>query len=342
MLVPHELGGDQVDLQTFLDVVELLARGNGAVAWDVATSSFGALTALTLPTDGVAHIYASGPDVIWAGTVPPSGRAVVSDGGYRYTGRWRFGSGCAEADWMLGGSHVYEGGSPRRSTNDQPEARFACFPRAEVTIHEGWDVVGLRGTGSHDFSVTDLFVPESLTQRNFTPSPWSGTLYRLPAVTVLNAVHFSAVATGIARRAIDALVELAKTKTPTRSQGLLRERVQVQEAVARAEVLVESARAYRAAIVADVWTTAEAGKPIDVQQRARMRLAGTSATENAVRAVDLMFSAGGTTAIEDASPLSHCFRDVHVVAQNINVLPTFFEHAGRVLLDLDSGTPAIG
>jgi alkylation response protein AidB-like acyl-CoA dehydrogenase len=153
----------------------------------------------------------------------------------------------------------------------------------------------------------------------------------------VGALHFSAVATGIARRAIDSLVELAQTKTPTGVRGLLRERVQAQEAVARAEVLLESARAYRASIVADVWATAERGEPLSVEQRARLRLAGTNATECAVRAVDLMFNAGTTTALEDASPLSHCFRDVHAVAQNINVLPIFYEYAGRVL---SASTPA--
>lgn len=341
MLVPVELGGGQVDLQTLLGVIELVAQGNGAAGWDLATSSAGTFIALMLPPEGQSRIFGQGPDVCIAGAAGPTGgRAVAVAGGYQVSGQWRFGSGCAEADWMGGGCQVFDDDMPRRNAAGQPEFRLTFFPRAAVKVHDTWQVVGLRGTGSHDWSVDGVFVPDALTQVVGAPHPWPGTLYRIPTL-VLGAVHFSAVATGIARRALDSLQELAQTKTPLGSRGLLRERVQVQEAVARAEVLLESARAYRTAVVAEVWATAARGEPLTMAQRARMRLAGTNATECAVRAVDLMFGAGGTTSIEDESPLSHCFRDVHTVAQNINVLPLYYEYAGRVLLGMEPGTPLI-
>ncbi len=340
MLVPAALHGTPVDLHGCLEVLETVAEGNSAAGWNLATSTWAALGALRLPHEGAMQVYASGPDVLFAGGFAGSGSAVATDGGYRITGRFRLGSGCLDADWMLAGCQLRDGAGHVQDELGPPARLLAFLPRAVVTVDDTWHVAGLRGTGSHDWQVTDVFVPACLAQVPTALSPWPDLLTRLP-VAVFTAVHLSAVATGIARRAIDSLITLATCKYPTGMSGLLRERVQVQEAVARAEALLESARAYRSHLVTDVWQTLTAYAPVSVQQRAQLRLAGIHAVESAVRAVDSMFHAGGTTAIADASPLSHCFRDVHVVAQNMNVLPLFYESVGRVLLGLDSGTPLI-
>jgi alkylation response protein AidB-like acyl-CoA dehydrogenase len=149
------------------------------------------------------------------------------------------------------------------------------------------------------------------------------------------AVHFSAVATGLARRAVDALVELAPTKTPLGTGRLLRDQHQVQEALGRAEARLESARVYRAAVVADAWTATMAGERASLPMLMGMRLAGTNAVEAAVDVVTAMFRAAGTTAILEASPLGAAFRDVHVIAQNFTVQPRNYEGAGRLSLGLD-------
>jgi alkylation response protein AidB-like acyl-CoA dehydrogenase len=115
----------------------------------------------------------------------------------------------------------------------------------------------------------------------------------------------------------------------------------VQEALARAEVALESARAYRSEVLNDVWRSLEAGEPLSIGQRARVRLAGANAADSAVRAVDLMYSAGGTTSIEEDFPLSRIFRDVHVIAQHVTVGPVYYEYIGKALLgiDLDGNRP---
>lgn len=342
MLVPLELGGDQLDLQTAVDVIETVSQGSAAAGWDISTSTWEGLVALTLPIEGLQEIYADGPDIAFAGGFAGAGRATPTEGGFDLTGRWKFGSGCMEADWILaGGWQVFYGGDSPRLVNGQPEIRLALVPRADVSIHQNWDVAGLQGTGSHDLELDGALVPESRTQLRGAICPWPGTLYRVPTTTVVNAFFMSAVVTGIARRAIDALVELAQHKTP-RSGHVLRDRVQAQEAVARAEALLESARAYRREIVADIWRTVNAKSSISLQQRAQVRLAGVSATEAAVRAVDLMYGAASTAAIQNESPLSHCFRDVHAAAANVNVLPSLYENVGRVYLGLEAGNPLIG
>ncbi|MGE3535988.1 MAG: hypothetical protein AB7N91_00980 [Candidatus Tectimicrobiota bacterium] len=340
MLTPAALQGTPVDLQGCLDVLETVSEANSAAGWNLATSTWSALHALRLPRQGAERLYASGPDMLFAGGFAGNGTASATDGGYRVTGHFHFGSGCLDADWMVVGCQLPEASGTTRDVSAPPARLLAFVPPAAVTVHDTWRVAGLRGTGSHDWSINEVFVPTSLATLTTAVAPWAEPLAHLPAA-VFTAVHLSAVATGMARRAIDSLVALAGHKRPTGMAGLLRERVQVQEAVARAEVLVESARAYRAQLVSDVWATLEARAPVSVTQRARLRLAGTHAVESAVQAVDLMFHAGGTSAIEDACALSHCFRDIHVLAQNMNVLPLFYESAGRVFLGLDSGTPLI-
>lgn len=339
-IVPRELGGADADLHTFLEVIETVAYANGAAGWDTATSFMSTLFALGLPRSGLERVYSHGPDVIFAGTVTvsrDSAQAVEAEDGYRLTGRWRFGSGCQDADWMICSARLEGQGSEAA-----PPSIYLIQPRESVQIIDTWNVIGMKGTGSHDWSVTDAVIPADQTelisrvQQRIMAQPWSGILYHFPLYSIAG-LHFSAVATGLARRAIDALGELAGVKVPTRSSTLLRERVQVQDAVARAEAALESARAYRARIIDDAWHTIAAGESLTMEQRARFRLAGTNAVEASCRAVDLMYGAGGTTSIEEESPLSRCFRDVHVVSQSINVTTRNYEYAGRVFLGLEPG-----
>ncbi|HZR97494.1 MAG TPA: acyl-CoA dehydrogenase family protein [Chloroflexota bacterium] len=338
MFVPRGLGGLQVDLLTFFRAVELAAEGDGSVAWNLGTNAIAGSAALSLPDEGIREIFGEGPDVIFAGTIAPlGGTAVPVDGGYLCTGRWRFGSGCQEADWMVGSCQVVEGDEPRRNPDGTPEIRRILLPSGQCVIHDTWDVTGLRGTGSHDWTVDALFVPERRTQRFTTRwTRWPGTLYALP-LHAFQAPHFSPVATGIARAGLDALAELSGSKQPRQSPGLLREDVQVQDWLGRAEALLGAAQAYRAAVSADVWATVAAGRPATPEQQARCRLAATHAVDSAIQAMDLAYRAGGSTSIERNHPLARCWRDVHAVAQNVVVGPEYYALAGRVLLGLDGG-----
>ncbi len=145
---------------------------------------------------------------------------------------------------------------------------------------------------------------------------------------------------GIARHAIEALLELAQAKTPTGQTSLLRERAAVQADVARAEALVRAARAFLFQTIDEVWADVAAGRGATLEQRALLRLAAVDGAHKAAQAVDLMYNAGGATSIYETSPLERCFRDVHVVTAHIIVQPPVYELAGRVLLGLPPGTPS--
>jgi len=219
-----------------------------------------------------------------------------------------------------------------------PECRRFFARTEDCEIIDTWDVAGLRGTGSHDWCVTELFVPEELTQHyDALWDRWPGPLYSLPAQASRSGLHFSAVATGIARTAIDALVGLASSKVPMRVASLLRDQSWVQDAAGRAEALLGAGRAYRAAVTDDVWNTVVAGGKVSNEQLARCRLGAIVAVDNAMQAADLMYRAGGTTSIERDHLLARCWRDIHAVGQNTTVLPEHYQNAGRVFLGLDPG-----
>jgi alkylation response protein AidB-like acyl-CoA dehydrogenase len=343
MLVPRELGGLEVDLVTFLRAAELMAEADGSVGWNLANSAVQQLIALSLPDAGVKEIFKSGPDTIIAGTaVPGGGAAREVDGGYLVSGRWPFGSGCRESTWMLGNFDIANGEQRRRDPDGSFMLRRAFFPTSECSIIDTWDMTGMRGTGSHDWTVTDQFVPERRTVE--VPgrlllnqwSRWRGAMYALP-VHALIGLHHSVVATGIARAAIDALTELAGAKVPRGRSGLLRDQPHIQESVARAEAILGAAQTYREAIARDIWATVAAGHETTLDQRARCRLAASFCVDSARQAMDLMYRAGGTTSSTRTHRLARCWRDLQVVGQAASVAPDWYGLAGKALLGLDPG-----
>jgi alkylation response protein AidB-like acyl-CoA dehydrogenase len=341
---PRELGGLQADPLTYLRAVELLAEGSGSVGWNLCNNNIAQLVTLGLPDEGIQEIYGDGGDVGIAGTaVQGGGRAVPVDGGYRVTGRWPFGTGCQESGWMLGSFQILDGDQPRRSPDGASVYWRGVFHRSEAQIVAGsWDVSGLRATGSFDWTVDDVFLPERRTMVHAgVPldnqwSHWPGISYALPAQAWVGP-HHSAVITGIARAGIDALIELASEKTPRGRTGRLCDNPQVQDAVGRADAILNAGRAYRSATITEVWNTIAAGEDTTLEQRARCRLAAVNAADSARAAMDLVYRQGGSTSYRRESRLAECWRDLHVVGQAVTIMPEWYPIGGRVLLKMDPG-----
>jgi len=344
MVMPRALGGLQVDPLTYVRVVELLAEGAGSVGWNVANNSIGQLVTLGLTDEGVHEIYARGADTVIAGTaVMGGGKAVPVDGGYRVTGRWPFGTGCQESSWMLGSFQILDGDQPRRGPDGSSVYWRGIFQRSEAQIVEGsWDVSGMRATGSFDWTVNEVFLPERRTMVHAgVPldnqwKRWPGISYALPAQAWVGP-HHSAVITGIARAGVEALIELAAEKTPRGRTARLCENPQVQDAVGRADTILNAGRAYRSVSITEVWNTVAAGKETTLAQRARCRLAAAHAADSAREAMDLMYRCGGSTSYRRESRLAECWRDLHVVGQAVTLMPEWYPMGGRVFLDMDPG-----
>jgi indole-3-acetate monooxygenase len=344
MVRPPALGGLQADPLTYLRVVELLSEAAGSVGWNLCNNNIAQLISLGLPKDGIEEIYGHGGDVAIAGTaVQGGGRAVPVDGGYRVTGRWPFGTGCQESGWMLGSFQIFDGDQPRRSPDGASTYWRGVFKRSEAQIVEGsWDVAGLRATGSFDWTVDDVFLPERRTMVHFgVPldnqwSHWPGISFALPAQAWVGP-HHSAVITGIARAGIDALIELAGEKTPRGRTARLCDNPQVQDAVGRADAILNAGRAYRSAMVTELWNTVAAGRETTLEQRARCRVAAVHAADSAREAMDLVYRQGGSTSYRRESRLAECWRDLHVVGQAVTLMPEWYPMGGRVLLKMDPG-----
>src|SRR6266704_4646062 len=344
LVMPRALGGLQADPLTYVRVVELLAEAAGSAGWNVANNSIGQLVTLGLSDEGVHEIYMHGADTVIAGTaVMGGGRAVPVEGGYRVTGRWPFGTGCQESSWMLGSFQIFDGVEPRRSPDGSSVFWRGVFARSEAQIVEGsWDVSGMRATGSFDWTVDDVFLPERRTMVHAgVPldnqwKRWPGVSYSLPAQAWVGP-HHSAVITGIALAGIKALIELAGEKTPRSRTGRLCDDPQVQDAIGRADTILNAGRAYRSAMIAELWNTIAAGEDTTLEQRARCRLAAVHAADSAREAMDLMYRHGGSTSYRRESRLAECWRDLQVVGQAVTLMPEWYPMGGRVFLNMDAG-----
>jgi indole-3-acetate monooxygenase len=338
--LPRELGGAESDPVATIEVLETLAGADGSAGWCAMIGAATNAIASFLPESGARSILGSSGDVITGGKLAPNGQAVTVEGGYRLSGRWDFASGGEHCDWLCGGATVLEGGRPRVTVDGQPEVRLFFVPAADVQMIDTWDVAGLCGTGSHDFAVTEAFVPadHSLT---FDASPWcTGPVWRMPMFSHLFP-PMAAVPLGIARAALDTLTRLAGDKVPYRSARRLAERDVVQSMVARAEAGWRAGRAFLFEAVTDLWETVLRGDPVTMEQRAIARLATVHAAQVSIDAVDLCFKAGGSTSIYRGSLLQRAFRDVHVATQHSVLAYSGYETAGRVLLGLAPDTPLL-
>lgn len=338
MLVPRSLGGGEVHPATLIEAIEEVARVDGSAGWCLMIGATSGIVSAYLPEEIAVSIYTADPRAVTGGALAPTGTATVVPGGFRVNGRWSFGSGIEHCQWLIAACVVLEDGTPRATAGGMPEVRLVLVPRGECEVLDTWTVSGLRGTGSHDFTISDRFVPAERSVNLFADRPrHSGALYRFPLFGLL-ALGVAATITGMARGAIDALVELASTKVPTGSRRALRERTHAQMQVAQAEALVRAARAFLFEAIDEVWGAAEEGSPIRTDHRALPRLAAVHAATSGARAVDLMYGAGGATSIYASSPLQRFFRDVHTATQHTMVSPSLYETTGRLFLGLESET----
>jgi alkylation response protein AidB-like acyl-CoA dehydrogenase len=232
-------------------------------------------------------------------------------------------------------SIVRDGSVARLDAGGAPVVRMMVVPRHECTVLDTWATTGMRGTASHDFTLEDVFVPEDYALDLAAPPTVANPMYTCPPL--LFAPHGSH-ALGIARAALDAGIALAQGKTPFGGRTRLQDQATAQGQIGRAEALVEAARTFFYAALADLWASVAAGAGSSAAQRLRLRLACSHAAASAVQAVDLMYALGGGSAIYARSPLERQFRDIHTAAAHMYVNTATFEAAGRVVLGLEAGT----
>ena len=333
LALPRTLGGFEMDLPSYIQVIEEIGRADASTGWVTNQVSIFATYAARMPTAAARAIWIDTPRSVVANTPQASAQALVVPGGYRVTGRQGFSTGCRHASWLAAHATVSEQGRPRLD-DGQPETRYCFVPRAQAELLDTWQVRGMRGTGTNHFAVNDVFVPEDRTVKSVTaPLVEQGPLYRLPR-TLVFASGDAAVALGTARSCLDAFTDLATTKTPRAMDALLRDQPMIQSEVGRAEARLRAGLAFLREAVREIWGAVVANGAVTLEQRAVLRLATTDGIRTAASVVDMVYNMAGATAAYESSPIQRHFQDVHVMSQHLQARLAHYELVGRHWLGL--------
>ncbi len=335
MLLPRSVGGDQIDPWTYLHAIEAISRHDGSVGWNLFVANSAALIAPFIPLETATDIFAD--PRAWISWGPPNQyKALAVPGGYQVSGEWHFASGSRQANWLGAHCQVIESdGSLRLNRFGRTTIRTLLFRKEHTQPIQDWNTIGMRGTASEGYRVTDLFVPEAYSGTREDPALRrdAGPLYAF-TMAGLYAVGVVGVALGIARAMLDEFIVLAAEKTPRGLQRLADSPV-VQADVARREASLGSARAWLVEILKDVWAGADDIAPIDLQARVRVRLGCAHAIGAAIEVADYVFKAAGTSAIFRGTPFERRFRDIHTLSQQIQSRDSHFEAVGKAMFNGD-------
>jgi alkylation response protein AidB-like acyl-CoA dehydrogenase len=322
MMIPADTGGLQTDLPTAMRVVETISSADGATGWNLMIGAAYGVWASRLGAEAAREIYGAA-DAVVAGALRPTGTARPVDGGYVCGGRWSFASGIGHSAWWAAGCSLPDGGG----------TRLVFFPAAQGELIDTWSTGGMRGTGSHDYAIQELFVPAGRTITMETPSRLADPLYNMPLMSLMDSM-MAAVPLGIGRAAIDAFVAVAGGRVGHGSSTAAANRPTIQADVGRAEAMLRAARSWLYETVEEAMHDVEAGRPVSTRQAALMRLARVNAMTAGVQAVDLIYSAAGSASVYSDGLIDRCFRDVHVAAQHVALHPSNYEICGAVMLGL--------
>lgn len=339
LYLPAACGGPQADPVSAARAIEEISAADGSAGWVCMIGSVLSRRFAWMDPDVVRAMLAEAGSLRAAGSNRALGRAAAREGGYLAEGRWDFQSGIEHASWMFGACVLVDDrGEPLRDDRGQPCTRALAVPVAAGRIVGDWDVVGLRGTGSFDFEIAGVRVPEGRAVSRLDPPVIESALYRQRFFGVWSHTVHAGCTLGIARGAIGELRRIAAGSGSSSSRSLLRDRPYVQQKAGEAEAIVRSARAWLFEAIAAAWEAARARNPDPAAEIAALRLAIAHAGHEAARAVDLAFAAAGTNAAR-AGRLERCFRDIHVAVQHGATAPAHYGTAGRVFLGLPAGVP---
>jgi indole-3-acetate monooxygenase len=344
LLMPRANNGIETDPITFFHVIETIARADASTAWCLSQAGGCAMTAAYLDLPVAQEIFGDPRSVLAWGPGPKVKAVECEVGGvrgYKVTGVWAFASGGRHATWLGAHCPIFKAdGSRVLDDRGRPAERTMLVRSQDVQWTDIWDVVGLRGTASDQFALTDHFVPHSHSfSRDYSRPAWErrepGPLYRMSAMTCYET-GFAGVALGIARGALDDFVETARTKIPRGAKSPIRDSAVVQLGLAQADIRVRSARAWLLQSLAGIWKSLQAGADLSVEDRITIRGASTHAIHSAREAVDYAYNAAGATAIFHNHPLERRFRDIHTVTQQLQGRLNHFETVGAWMMGADT------
>jgi alkylation response protein AidB-like acyl-CoA dehydrogenase len=341
LLLPRSLGGAELLPADYVPIIEAIAELDASTAWCLNQNAGCSMTAAYFAADVAKDIFGGPRGILAWGPGPGEARAVA--GGYDVTAQWAFASGSHHATWL--GCHVpvvEANGQPRREPDGTPTVRTLVFPKSKTKFTDIWHTIGLRGTGSDQYAVKDLFVPEGFSLRSIARnSPdarrEAGLLYAFSSLS-LYAAGFAGVATGCARATLSAFIELARNKIPRGARKTMRNNNVIQREVAQSEVRLSSAYGHLIRSLENITEAVRARGHITLDERMTIRLAATFCIHTAVEVTDILYQAAGATAIFNENPFERPWRDVHSVSQQLQGRQIHFETVGQHLMGLEPDT----
>ncbi len=341
---PTEAGGSEPGFAELIETWVELARQDGSLGWiGIANFPSACFAAAYLDDAGFDEVFSAHDNrVTMGGQFFPNGTGEKVDGGYRVSGAWQFGSGTGHSEYVAAGFLPMDNGEMIMADDGvMPLMSVAVVPREEVTFTDGWHVQGLKGTGSYNYELNDVFVPEHRTYTLFSRSPKrGGSIYRFGVMPLTGCGH-AAWALGVARSAIDDVVQLAKEKTRMGDESSIANKLTFQRNLAHHEGMWRAAHRLVVDTYTEMQARVEAGEELTAHMRADMRIAATYATEASREVVQFAHLAAGTTAIREGSRLERAFRDMYTGTQHAFISEKTYTEAGKLMLGLIEDSTAL-
>jgi alkylation response protein AidB-like acyl-CoA dehydrogenase len=336
MLLPKALGGGELPFIEAMEIIARLSWADASAGWcsmvaGVMSASLGAFVS----EQGARAIYANGPDVTVAGNGVPRGHARRVDGGYMIRGHWAYGSGIQHAEWIHSGCFVMNGDKPAKNADGAPEIILAHHPKSSIVLKNNWDVLGLRATGSFDYTLKEpeLFVPEYMCYPFDGPTlRRGGAQYNVGLVGLTSWGHTS-WALGVGRRALDELARVARDRGDV--FGKLTESPTFKKSFADAEAKFRAATAFVYESWASLADTIAQGGTASVEQIALIRLAMRN-VHDALSDVTTFAHRTARGVSLRSGKLQRCYRDAHAGTQHLLLADEIVMECGRVLMGATS------
>jgi len=327
-----------------VQAIEEIAKADASTAWCIGQTSVCSTVSRNMKPDVADEIFKKDPRGVLAWGPTNSAKAVAEKGGYRVNGVWPFASGSKHATWLAAHCFIVEpDGQQRRDADGKPVQKTLFVPRERATWQDVWHVMGLKGTGSNTYTLTDVFVPEDYSidyhALNSAGRREHGPLYQF-SIYQLFGSSFPAVALGIARTMLEDFCKLAAGKTPMGQTAVMRDNPVIQSQVGVAQSQLAAARVFFIAAWEEIWQAAQAGATT-ADQRVRLRMASSNASQTARQISETVYLAAGATAIFENNSFERRFRDMHAVSQQSQSQFSIYEAIGRHFLGLPHGSRLI-
>jgi alkylation response protein AidB-like acyl-CoA dehydrogenase len=344
LYLPQSLGGFETDPLTTAKVIEEVSHYNTAAGWTLMVANTARWWCSRLNEVGVGEMFNNDPDTFLAGAFHPPMSATPVEGGYRIKGRTPLASNIRDSKWIFVTAFVMEEGNVKMH-NGIPEMIGVHMPSKDCEIIDTWYTIGMQSTDSGDLAANDVFVPSHLVYPlapEFQPNDhFRGPLYKYAAIGASIASLIAPVALAVAKNAIEELKTLAEKKVPFGSMSSLSMKGSVQRKIGIAEALVQSSRVYLYQIIETTWKKVMSGEKLKLNDKADLLLASAHANQSCFQAVDLMYSAAGTSGIYTKNKLANFFADAQVIRQHGFANESRYETAAQVYLGLPPDLPVV-